>query len=226
MTTTTASQTEGHTADQTAKSNDKEFNFRALESKYERQLENVRAENQRVQQELEEFKQRAASRPDDEEEDGEPYVDHKRLNRKLEKFEKKSKETTKADIEQAVQKAIYEERKKTYLDRNPDFYSTIQANAEKLLQKDSELAETILEMPEGFERQKLVYKSIKALGLDKPERKEPSIQDKIDANRKMPFYHPTASAAAPYASMGDFSPAGQKEAYNQMKKLKENLRLG
>lgn len=216
------------------KTNDKEYNFRALEAKHEKdrahllaQLQQEREDRERLSREIEEIKNYSRKRQEEDEENySEPYVDDKRLNKKLEKFEKKSKADTKADIETAVQRAIYEERKTSYLKQNPDFISTLQNHAEKLLQKDPELAETILEMPEGFERQKLVYKNIKALGLDKPEPKQQSVQEKIDANRKNPYYIPTSQHAPPYANGGDFSETGQKSGYEQMKKLQKSLRLG
>jgi len=88
-----------------------------------------------------------------------------------------------------------------------------------------ELAESILEMPESFERQKLVYKNIKALGLHQPKPKEPTIQETVDARRKGPYYQPSAVGAAPYHSAGDFSASGQKNAYDKMKELQARLRL-
>jgi len=80
-------------------------------------------------------------------------------------------------------------------------------------------------MPEGFERQKLVYKNIKALGLNMPEVKQPTIQDKIDANKRSPYYQPSGVGTAPYASVGDFSSQGQKQAYAKMQELKNKLRI-
>jgi hypothetical protein len=120
---------------------------------------------------------------------------------------------------------LQSEKQSTWLNTNKDFYEVMQ-NAEKLAQRDPELAETILRMPEGFDRQKLVYANIKALGLHKPEEKQPSIQEKIDANRRNPYYQPSGIAAAPYASAGDFSASGQKNAYEKMQELKNRLRLG
>jgi len=98
-------------------------------------------------------------------------------------------------------------------------------NIERFYQHDKELADTILSMPEGFERQKLVFKSIKALGLHKPEVKQQSIQDKIDANKRSPYYQPSGIGTAPYASQGDFSDGGKKNAYQKMQELKNNLRI-
>jgi hypothetical protein len=211
---------------QEQKQNDKEYNFRALESKYQSKLENVLAEKERLNRELEELKQKAKPSNDDDDDDSEPYVDHKRLSKKLAKFEEKNSQKTQTQIQRAVQEAIINERKKAYIDRNPDFYQTIQDHAEKLMQKDPELAETILEMPEGFDRQKLVYKSIKAIGLDKPEQKATSIQETVDQKRRTPFYQPTNINAPPFAGGGDFSPSGQKSAYDKMKQLQQQLRLG
>ena len=68
-----------------------------------------------------------------------------------------------------------------WLKNNPDFYEVMN-HAQAFADKDPELAESILEMPEGFERQKLVYKNIKALGIHKPAEQKPNIQDKIDSS--------------------------------------------
>jgi len=80
-------------------------------------------------------------------------------------------------------------------------------------------------MPEGFERQKLVYKNIKALGLHKAPEKQSTVQDKIDANRKSPYYQPTGVGSAPYSQVGDFSDNGHKLAYEKMQALKKQLRI-
>ncbi len=99
------------------------------------------------------------------------------------------------------------------------------SHAQKFADNDPELAETILQMPEGFERQKLVYKNIKALGLHKPAQKQSTIQEKIDQNRRSPYYQASGVGSAPYASQGDFSAGGQKNAYEKMLELKKNLRI-
>lgn len=199
----------------------KELNFRALEQKYQQQLAAERAERERLTQELQ---QRLQPPKDDDEEDSEPYVDHKRLKREQAKFGQQLKQETQSEIQKAVQKALNEERKQTWMKNNPDFYDVMQ-HAEKFAQMDPELAESILEMPEGFERQKLVYKNIKALGIHKPQDKQPSIQDKIDSNRRSPYYQPSGVGTAPYSQVSDYSDGGQKQAYEKMQALKKNLRL-
>lgn len=205
-------------APESAQRNDKELNFRALEARYERKL----AEERQARLELE---QRLKSVPqDDDDSSDEPYVDHKKLEKKLAKFGEKTKQETQSEIKQAVNSALYEERKNSWLQNNADFYDVME-KAEQFAQQDPQLANTILEMPEGFERQKLVYYNIKSRGLDKPQQKAPSIQEKIDANRKSPYYQPSGQASAPYASQGDYSPTGQKQAYEKLQELKRNLRI-
>lgn len=201
------------------KVDNKELNFRQLEAKYEKQLQFERAariEAERIAQER--------RIPEPEEDDSEPYVDHKKLDKKLARFGEQSKQQTQTDIQRAVQVAISEERKQNWLKQNSDFYDVLQ-HAEKFAQHDPDLAETILEMPEGFERQKLVYKNIKALGLHKEAPKQASIQEKVDANRRSPYYQPSGVGTAPYSSQADFSTNGQKAAYDKMQQLKAQLRI-
>lgn len=204
------------------KTTDKELNFRALEAKYQKQLEQertARLEAERMAQEYAKFKHKESM--DDEDEDDEPYIDKKRLKKTLNKFGEQSKEYTQTEIQKAVSNALQEERKQNWLNGNKDFFDVLK-HAEKLYQKDQELAEAILEMPDNFERQKLVYKNIKALGLHMPEEKK-TIQEKVDANRKNPYYQPSGVGTAPYQSQGDFSSSGQKQAYQKMQELKHRL---
>lgn len=204
--------------------NNKELNFRlqerAMAEKYERILAQERAEKERLTRELE-SRQKVA---EPEEEDTDPYVDHKKLDKKLARFGENTMRQTQSEIQKAVGQALHEERKQNWIKQNGDFYDVLQ-HAEKLYQKDPELAESILDMPEGFERQKLVYKSIKALGVDKPAAPTQSIQSKVDANRRSPYYQPSGVGAAPYASQSDYSSSGQKQAYEKMQALKNALRI-
>lgn len=207
---------------QETKPNDKEYNFRQLEAKYQRQLEQERAarlEAERIAQEAQSRKQIS-----DDDDDSEPYVDTKRLNRKLSDFEKNIEKKIDQKAEEKARLMLDQSKKDSWLRNNPDFYEVLQ-HAEKFAQQDPELAEAILEMPDTFERQKLVYKNIKALGVHKPKPVELSIQQKVDANRRSPYYQPSGVGAAPYAGAGDFSPSGQKNAYEQMQKLKAQLRI-
>ena len=203
----------------TQQPSEKELNFRALEAKMKQQIEEERAGRLNAERLLQE-KQRSTV----EEDDDEPYVNHKNLNRKLQNFGEQTKQQTQAEINRAVSNALKDERNNNWLKNNADFHDVMK-NAQKLYERDPELAETILEMPEGFERQKLVYKNIKALGLDRPEIKQASIQDKIDANKRSPYYQPSGVNAAPYAAQGDFSASGKQNAYAKMQELKSKLRI-
>lgn len=208
------------------KSNDKELNFRAQEQKYERLLQQERQARLEAEKQAQDaLSRKSHSSDDDEEKDDEPYVDSRKLKKQLAKFGENTKKETQSEIQRAVHTAIQEERKANWIKNNPDFYDTLQHHAEAFAQKDPELAETILSMPEGFERQKLVYKNIKAMGIDKPAMKQPSIQEKVDANRRSPFYQPSGVGSAPYNSQSDFSANGQKEAYAKMQDLKARLRI-
>jgi hypothetical protein len=206
---------------QEAKSNEKELNFRRQEAMYQRMLKEKEDRIAEIERQL---AQKPRPQPDDDDDDDEPYVDKKKLERKLGKFGAQVKEETQGEIHRAVQTALKEERKQSWLKGNPDFYEVLQ-HADKLAEKDPEFAETILSMPDGFERQKLVYKTIKNMGMHKPAGKESSIQDKIDANRRSPYYQPSGVGASPYSQVGDFSETGQKSAYEKMQQLKKNLRL-
>ena len=134
--------------------------------------------------------------------------------------EKEEKERKKLE-----QKALAEERRNTWMKNNSDFYEVMN-HAQKFAEKDPELAETILEMPDTFERQKLVYKNIKALGLHKKEEPKSTIQETVNKNQRSPFYQPSGIGTAPYASQSDFSASGQKNSYDKMQELKNRLRLG
>lgn len=211
-------------APQEQKPNDKEYNFRALEAKYQRELAAERSRREEAERLAQEMQQRRSNISEDDDNDDEPYVDKKRLDKKLSSFEKKLEEKIDKKAEEKAKMLIEHQKRENWLKQNPDFYEVMQ-HAEKFAQKDPELAESILEMPDTFERQRLVYKNIKALGLHKPEAKQPSVQEKIDANRRSPYYQPSGVGNAPYAAAGDFSPVGQKNAYDKMQELKARLRI-
>jgi hypothetical protein len=209
------------------KPSDKEINFRqqeqAIKDKYERQLTLERQARFEAEKQLQEKQKK--QQYDDEDDDDEPYVDKKKLNKKLNQYGEQVKQQTHSEIQNAVQHAIKEERKQNWLNNNKDFYETIEKHAQKLYELDPELGETILQMPQGFEREKLVYKNIKALKLDKPKEPEMSVQDKINANKRNPYYQPSGTATSPYSQNSDFSKTGQKQAYEKMQELKSRLRI-
>src|ERR1700722_3630142 len=93
---------------QEQKQTDKELNFRNLEAKYQKELEKERAgriEAERLAQD------RLHSNQREEDDDSDPYIDHKKLNKKLAQFGEQSQKQTKSEIQQAVHHALQEERK-------------------------------------------------------------------------------------------------------------------
>lgn len=201
--------------------NDKEYNF----AQVRKQLEQERAARLQAEERAQRAEQQAqASKSMDDDRDDEPYVDHKKLERRFANFESKIDQKIEQKAEQKARAMVEQERQTQWMKNNPDFYDVMQ-HAQKFAELDPELAETILNMPEGFERQKLVYKNIKALGVHKKAEPEQTIQQKIDANRRSPFYQPSGVGAAPYQGGGDFSPGGQKNAYDKMKELQARLRI-
>lgn len=217
------------TTEQENKPNDKELNFRALEQKLAQEKQ-ARMEAERLRQEAErkaaEFERLKATmnQDDDDDDDDEPYVDKKRLKKQLDQFSQKSQSQYEAVVKREVQQALDQERMNNWMKSNTDFYEVMQ-HADKLYDADPELAETILKMPDGFDRQKLVYKQIKNMQLHKAAQKESSIQEKIDQNRRSPYYQPSNVGTAPYGNTGDFSSAGKKSSYDKMQELKKRLRL-
>lgn len=204
------------------KQNDKELNFRALEAKYQRELQQERA----ARLEAEKMAREAAEKKNvvEEDEDDEPYVGHKKLNKALNNFGQQNKTEIQKAMEAAKQAAKEEIKNEIWLENNSDF-EEVMKHAEKLALKSPRIAQSILSMPDSFERQKLVYENIKLLGLDKPEPKQSSVQEKIDANRKSPYYQPSGMGAAPYnAGMGDFSEAGKKNAYAKLQEILKQRR--
>jgi hypothetical protein len=211
------------------KASDKEYNFAQMR----KQLDHERQEKQKFEARLAELEhQRAATarKPykddDDDDDTDEPYVDEKRLKKKLSKFEENLDKKIEQKAEEKARTLIDEERRNNYLRENADFNDIMNPDLlQKFHDKFPKLTESILRMPDGFERQKLVYEGVKALGLHKKEEPKESIQGKIDQNKKNPYYMPSGQGSAPYGNNGDFSPTGQKSAYAKMQELKRNLRI-
>lgn len=203
---------------------DKEYNFALINKKLQASEAARLDAEKRVEEALKLAQQKQNN--DDDEDDNEPYVDHKRLNKKLNNFEKNIEQKIEQRAEIIARNLVEKQKHESWLKQNPDFEETLNRFAPELIKADPDLVEAILQMPDNLDRQKLVYKNIKALGLHKPQQQQPSIQEKIDANRRSPFYQPSGIGSAPYATQGDFSQSGQKDAYKKMQELKQRLRLG
>jgi hypothetical protein len=212
-------------AQEQVKQNDKEYNFAQIR----RQLEEERYLRQQAEERAAQVIREAQEKIKNDSEDdnsNEPYVDEKRLAKKLERFEKTLEQKFDRVAEQKARALVEEERRVNYLKQNNDFNEIMSpVNIEKFAERHPALAENILRMPEGFERQKLVYENIKALGVHRKEEAKSNIQEKIDQNRRSPYYQPTGASSPPYASQSDFSDVGQKNAYAKMQELKKRLRI-
>ena len=205
--------------------NDREHNIAQIR----KQLEQERIARQSLEQrslEMEKaLQQRAAPKVDDEDDDDEPYIDKKKLNKTLGKLKAEMEQTIDQRAEQRARSIVEEERNSSYLRDNSDFNEVMdQENVQKFAEKHPAIAKSILSMPDGFERKKLVYETMKALNVHK-KNVESSVQSKIDSNRRSPYYQPSGMASPGYNAQGDFSDAGQKTAYNKMKELQRQLRI-
>lgn len=212
------------------KESDKEHNFEQLRRKAEsaeREKQVALAKLAAYEREIAEASKKKIREPEvDDDTYDEPYVDERRLNKRLEKFEERFSKKVDEVADQRARQMLEQERNAQFLKQNPDFSQVLSPEViERFANKHPEIAEPMLEMPDGFARQKLLYQNIKALGVHKPATPAPSIQETIDKNRRSPFYQPTGVGTAPYAGGGDFSDSGQKNAYDKVQELKKRLRL-
>lgn len=206
------------------KTTDKEFNFEKLR----KQLDQERQEKVKMQERLEAL-ERAQKAPKVEEDDesDEPYIDQKTFTKKLSKFGAEHEQRIDKLAEEKVRVLLEAEKQQEYVRRNADFNQVLsQENIQRFAAEQPAMAERMLKMPDNFDRQALLYEQIKALQSTKKASDEKSaVQQRIDQNRKSPFYQPSGMGASPYAAAGDFSPSGQKSAYDKLQELKSRLRL-
>lgn len=208
------------------KEEDKAHNFELMRRRLEKtEAARLEAEQRLAQLEKQlQQKQQSRAQEDEDEYTDEPYVDHRRLKKELNKVAPKIKEETLGDVRQLVRDVMQQERQALWMKNNPDYYDVMQ-HAQRLADKDPELAETILEMPEGFERNKLVYKNIKAFELHKKPEERSSIQEKIDRNKQHPGYQPTGVSPGangmPFISgQRDYSPDEGRAAIERIKQIR------
>jgi len=200
----------------------KEDNLRKQREYYEKMLAEERKQRSLAEAKANELSKNSRSAVDDD--DDEPYVDQKRLAKQMSAFRQDLEKDIDQKAEAKARQLLDERDKQAYLKERGDFHSVMKEEViERFANEHPALAETILRMPPGFEREKLVYEAIKTSGTDKPKAKEQSIQDKVNANMRSPYYQPSGTASAPYQSQGDFSQSGQKNAYDQLQKLKARL---
>lgn len=206
------------------KKDDKEYNFAQIR----RQLESERQARLQAEEKatiLEKKNKEAELAARESYDDDEPYIDTKRLHKELKSFAENMEQKIDQKAEEKARFLLEKEREDNWMRQNGDFYDVMQ-HAQAFADKDPELAESILNMPDNFERKKLVYRNIKAMGLHRKEEQKSGIQDKIEKNRRHPGYQPSGLPSPGYTGTGgDFSLSGQKTSYEKMKELQSNLRL-
>ena len=211
------------------KTNEKEYNFRMVERKAqeaERRAQEAERRAQEAERRAEELTRSKAALHDEEDETDEPYVAPKTLKKQLNKFSQNNQQDIHKAMEQAKHAAKEELKQEMWFESNTDYEKVMSPdNIDKFYQENRELANTILRMPQSFEREKLVYQTIKKLGIDKPAQKESTVQSKIDANRTSGAYMPSGSGSHPYVRGGDFSEQGKKAAYDKIQALKKTMRI-
>jgi hypothetical protein len=216
------------TATPAAANTDKELNFAQLRKQKDQLAYQLEAERAQRNQEIEALKAQMQelkshrSRVEDEEDSSEPYVDNKRLDRKLQSLEQKFDRK----VEERARAIVNEENQKNFMVRLRSEYKDFddvltEDNAAKLEQTNPKLAQLILNVPDEYQRRLMAYEAIKLAGFNK--KAEPVMQAKVDQNARNPYYHPQSSGSGT-PTMGDFSKAGQKAAYEKMKALQSSYR--
>ena len=216
------------------KASSKEYNFAQLRKAREQAeygLEQERQQRLKAEAELETLRKSRASIPegeDDDFDDSEPYIDKKSLKKHLKRAKQENRQEIVQDVEQRVQKAVEEERKRNEELRMkfeyPDFNEILnEENAQKLMDKRPQLAQKILRIPDEQLRKELAYQAIKELNIHKKEEPKSNVQDQINKNQK-PLYYTPSGMGAPGSNAVDFSEVGQKNAWENMKKLIKNRR--
>lgn len=216
------------TPEQEKQQSDKEINFARIRKQLEEEKQARLIAEQRAAEIQKIYEERMSSRqvPEGEHEDetDEPYVDHKRLEKRMAKFERTLDTKIDQRATEKAQKLMEEYQKNEWLKNNPDFFKVMD-HAQDFADREPEMADAILKMPDNFERQKLVYRNIKALKLHQKEEEKASIQEKVNQNMRSPYYQPSGIGTAPYGMQGDYTPVGQKNAYQKMQELKSKLRI-
>lgn len=196
-----------------------ERNFASLRQARERAEMQVMQEREarvKAEQELEAMKRRPIDDDSDDDED-DSYVDSKKLKRQLSKME----QNIERKAEDRARRIIEEERGKNFMvqlrTEYRDFDEVLSPEAaNRLAEANPVLAETILALPNEYEKRKLAYETIKSMGFHKKPEPKASAQDLVNKNMRNPYYYPASQGSAP-GNSGDFTEAGKKAAYEKMK---------
>lgn len=211
----------------TQKENSKEYNFAAIRKALEEA--NKRADN--MTQEKEELAHRMAALEsrltpkETEEDDDEPYLETRKFKKEMSKL-KNEFEQEHQKMKKSWENTQQEEKRQMFLKEHPDFNEVLnEESVIKFATDHPELAEPIANLPNNFDRQKLMFQQIKF--LNKKEQTQSNIQESVNQRQRGPFYQPTGVGNAPSGGyQGDFSEEGKKKAWEKMKQMQKTLRLG
>lgn len=207
---------------------DKEHNFRRLEAAREAEREaRIRAEMelQMLRGEMQEIKSMLRPREKDPLDDVEDYVDPARLKAKLEleraAFERKAKDIAKSTYDE-LKREDQEKEKKDFMTRlkreYPDYDAIMNENTLASLEKiDPLFVDTVLAIPDDYERRKKTYAKIKSLPKQEPKA---SIKERVEENQKNPYYIPAGSGASgglPSIEFDVSSKTARESAYAKLK---------
>ena len=231
--------TEGVTTQATAEpeqkaSSDKELNFRRLEEARNHDREErirVETQNQMLQNELNQIKEYMKPKEADPFDDIEEYIDpelKKRLEAKFSNFassvERKAAETAK-NTYQEIQNKKKEADDKNFMSKLQDKYNDFdevmsEQNIFEIGKQKPAFLKAILKVPSEFEKREDLYleiKNSKAAGV-----KTPTVQDRVQANQKNPYFIPSGSAPTSNAIDFDLNAPGAREAaYQKLKAAKK-----
>lgn len=211
---------------------DKELNFRQLEAsrEAERKAKEVEKEArmraefeaEMLKRELEEIKQMLQPKEKDPLDEVEDYVDPDRLKAKLKieraALERKAKDIAKQTYDE-IKREEQEKEKRDFLGRlkkeYPDYDQVMNENNLLTLEKvDPLFLDTVLAIPDDYERRKKTYAKLKA--LPQPEEKV-SIKEKVVENQQNPYYIPAGSGTPTAVEFDIRSKSARDAAYAKLK---------
>lgn len=213
------------TQSQEAVSN-KELNFRRLEAAREAEKEaRIRAEMQteQMRNELKEIKQMLQPKEIDALDGVEDFVDPERLKKKLQQERDRNRREA-AEIAERT----YEERKQK--DEKANFFQRLrgqfsdydqvmnEANLAHLQEEDPVFLDTVVKVPDEYERRLDTYKKIKSMQAKKPKIEErASIKEKVEENMKNPYFIQPSSGTPSAVEFDVRSKSARDQAYQKLK---------
>lgn len=201
---------------------DKEVNFRRLETAWEREKEaryQAEMKSQLLQKEIEMIKASLAPVERDPLDEIEDFSDpvqvkekiNKKLNGMLSSFERKAKEIVEKTVDEK-NKVNWDKRlKKDY----PDYMDVVTPEAcTKLEQSDPLFLQTALKLQDEYDRGEAVYQYLKR----QKKAPQPSIQEKVENNKKNNYLIPDSHGIPTAAIEFDVSTRKSRdEAYAKLK---------